>query len=223
MINTEVKALLEQYFEGTSTLEQESALKSYFNGSYDEAFKEYADLFTFIGRESVLTSSVELPQDLELMVISRLLEKYWDCETSLEDEQYLKKYFNGGQVHADLETFQSLFAVLNSESKIVTGDLNGDLETSPAPSSRSKVFSLSKKWMAVAASLLIGMMFWINVDSLDNSQANEQILLADLSIEEREAYEVTVEALAFLSGKLDKSSSAIGNDFKKVANADIFK
>lgn len=227
MINTQVSALLDKYFDGSSTLEEESSLKEYFNGSYDAAFQEYADLFQLLKMEASVSTSYELPQDLEYAVINGLLEKYWDCNSSLEDEAYLKEYFNGNAVHPELSMYKDLFEVFSAEAKIVNGNLKKDTQSIPSTAKKSstsaKVFSLSKKWMAVAASLLIGMMFWINVDRMDNTQADGQVILANLSVEEREAYEVTVEALAFLSGKLDKSSNSIGSDFKKMANADIFK
>ncbi len=223
MINTQVSALLDKYFEGSTSIEEEISLKQYFNGAYDVAFEEYADLFRLFNSESALSTSYELPEDLEYTVINGLLQKYWDCDSSLEDEAYLKEYFNGNAVHPELSMYKDLFEVFSAEAKIVKGDLQKDSQTTTSSSTRAKVFSLSKKWMAVAASLLIGMMFWINVDRMDNTQADGQLILANLSVEEREAYEVTVEALAFLSGKLDKSSNAIGSDFKKMANADIFK
>jgi len=227
MINTQVSALLDKYFEGSSTLEEEISLKEYFNGSYDAAFQEYADLFQLLKTESSVSTSYELPQDLEYAVINGLLEKYWDCNSSLEDEAYLKEYFNGNAVHPELFMYKDLFEVFSAEAKIINGNFKKNTQSIPSTtkksSTRAKVFSLSRKWMAVAASLLIGMMFWINVDRMDNTQADGQVTLANLSVEEREAYEVTVEALAFLSGKLDKSSNSIGSDFKKMANADIFK
>ena len=86
MINTQVSALLDKYFDGSSTLEEESSLKEYFNGSYDAAFQEYADLFQLLKMEASVSTSYELPQDLEYAVINGLLEKYWDCNSSLEDE-----------------------------------------------------------------------------------------------------------------------------------------
>lgn len=41
--------------------------------------------------------------------LEQLLEKYWNCETSLEDEKVLRDYFNGSEVPQHLKETASLF------------------------------------------------------------------------------------------------------------------
>ena len=41
--------------------------------------------------------------------INNLLEKYWEGESSLQEEETLKQYFNHGTVAPELEQYQSLF------------------------------------------------------------------------------------------------------------------
>ncbi|MDR0865334.1 MAG: hypothetical protein LBO74_10460 [Candidatus Symbiothrix sp.] len=41
--------------------------------------------------------------------IKQLLEHYWQCETSLEDEQVLQEFFSGNDVPEELKAYTSLF------------------------------------------------------------------------------------------------------------------
>ena len=47
---------------------------------------------------------------MDYKYIEQLLDKYWDCETSLEEEQILRCFFRQKEVPAHLSRFQSLFA-----------------------------------------------------------------------------------------------------------------
>jgi hypothetical protein len=41
--------------------------------------------------------------------IGDLLERYWKCETSLEEEQALRSYFQGDHIPADMQEAARLF------------------------------------------------------------------------------------------------------------------
>jgi hypothetical protein len=49
--------------------------------------------------------------------IGQLLEKYWNCETTLEDEQILRSYFNGPDVPDQLKDAAELFRFFEVERK----------------------------------------------------------------------------------------------------------
>src|SRR4051794_13208233 len=49
--------------------------------------------------------------------IGQLLEKYWNCETTLEDEQILRSYFNGSDVPDQLKDAAELFRFFEVERK----------------------------------------------------------------------------------------------------------
>ncbi|BDD11853.1 hypothetical protein FUAX_42850 (plasmid) [Fulvitalea axinellae] len=49
--------------------------------------------------------------------IKTLLEKYWDGETSLEEEKELKQYFNSPNVAEGLKRYAPLFAFYKEERK----------------------------------------------------------------------------------------------------------
>lgn len=221
-----IKALLEKYWQGESSLEEEQLIKQYFNGDVAEDLKMYTPMFKHWNDQSQIKSQWNIPTDLEALNIDLLLKKYWDCQSSLEEEKELKSYFQSGKVHTQFEEYTSYFNLLNSQSQIETGalrigtvDLNKHELKSKSP---SKIRSISRKWVSLAASLFIGGLIWFNSDLILQSGNDSGDFASTMTQEEQEAYDVTMEALAFLSGKLEKGSSVVQNDFKKVANARIF-
>jgi hypothetical protein len=58
--------------------------------------------------------------------IAPLLDKYWDGESTLEEERLLKQYFNGPSVDPRLESVAPLFRALKAEQTLQS-------QASPAP------------------------------------------------------------------------------------------
>lgn len=54
---------------------------------------------------------------MDYKYINQLLERYWNCETSLEEEGILRAFFSQKDVPAELRQYQSLFAYQQMESK----------------------------------------------------------------------------------------------------------
>ena len=49
--------------------------------------------------------------------IEELLAKYWECDTSLQEEEELKKFFNSQEVPEHLMAYKSLFIYYEEEKK----------------------------------------------------------------------------------------------------------
>ncbi|GAB6983046.1 hypothetical protein [Prevotella dentasini] len=60
---------------------------------------------------------------MDYKYIEQLLERYWRCETSLQEEEILRSFFSQENVPADLLPYQSLFAYAAS---LKTEDVLGD-------------------------------------------------------------------------------------------------
>jgi hypothetical protein len=50
--------------------------------------------------------------------IKQLLEKYWDCDTSQEEEQSLAAFFSGNDIPEEWQKYQTLFAWKKKQSQI---------------------------------------------------------------------------------------------------------
>ena len=54
---------------------------------------------------------------MDYKYINQLLERYWKCETSLEEENILRTFFSQDELPAELKPYKSLFAYELSETK----------------------------------------------------------------------------------------------------------
>ena len=59
---------------------------------------------------------------MDYKYINQLLERYWKCETSLEEEDILRAFFSQDNIPAELERYQPLFAY---EAKEPVSDVLG--------------------------------------------------------------------------------------------------
>lgn len=61
-------------------------------------------------------------QIMDYKYIEQLLERYWDCNTTLEEEAILKAFFSQDTVPASLAPYKALFAYANEQENDVLGD-----------------------------------------------------------------------------------------------------
>ncbi|MCF8366209.1 MAG: hypothetical protein K9H16_10520 [Bacteroidales bacterium] len=164
--------------------------------------------------------------------IKILLEKYYACETSLDEEKILKTYFTSGRVDENLRVHTSIFTCLKNESSIKPADELEDkiLEKLHAaariPFYRNRIFWIYST--GIAASILFIFTF---VFEMQNQKTNT--LHSNLSHSEKNtkiAYEQTKIALAYVSekyvrgteplsevAKFSKSTIAV-NELVKIGN-----
>jgi len=129
---------------------------------------------------------------MELAKIERILEAYFEGESTLEQEAILKEYFTGNKVAPHLAVYQTLFVGLKAAKEEVS-----EREISlPATSSSTK-----RWWYSIAASILIV----IGVSSLlmpgDQITQEEQEALA--------AFNKSKETLILLSKNFNKGTEEL--------------
>lgn len=59
---------------------------------------------------------------MDYKYIEQLLERYWDCGTSLEEEQILRSFFRQRQLPGHLLRYRELFAALDEEKRTGLGE-----------------------------------------------------------------------------------------------------
>ena len=84
---------------------------------------------------------------MELANIEKLLEKYFEGETTLSEEKELKVYFTGESVPSHLEKYKDLFQYFTNESQVTaSSEVNLTTQTSKVP---------WYTWIGVAASIAL--------------------------------------------------------------------
>jgi hypothetical protein len=146
---------------------------------------------------------------MELNNIEQLLEKYFEGETSVAEEQQLKEYFNSEHVASHLEVHKPLFSYFSQSNK-------DKMNFSPILPSKKRIYTV---WIGVAASLLfiVGIItFW------DKPSAKQEDLG---SFEDPEiAFRETQKALAMLSENVNVGIQSLEyvNEYEKTKKT-IFK
>jgi hypothetical protein len=59
---------------------------------------------------------------MDYKYIEQLLERYWECETSLEEEQILRSFFNQKDVPARLLQYKEVFSFTEADKENRLGD-----------------------------------------------------------------------------------------------------
>lgn len=209
--------LLEKYWDGTSSLTEEMALKEHMTANKNLAFDDaviqwFSDLNEI---ENIPYSEVDLQNNID-----RILEKYWDGNTSLTEENTLKAYFNGNNIAAHHEIYSDLFAYTHTLSNIKYP--NQQIQTNSKQNS-TKVISLKKYVTAAAAALIfiISGIFIIKENPF-TTQSSQLTSINEID-DPDQALEITLRALAMVGEKYNEGQANILNSLDLFDKTNIFK
>lgn len=173
--------------------------------------------------------------------ISTLLEKYWEGETSLQEEEQLTKFFSENkitEIPVEFQAFRSLFLakaeasepnlskdfdlniltmiaeenMMQSETKIVQMKANNE---------KSEVHRL--RWFAgIAASIALLLAAYIFIPKTDKTSVivQETELTEEEKAEALRAYKQTKAALFFVSSKMNEGTQKAAEGMSKVKDLD---
>lgn len=158
---------------------------------------------------------------MNLQPINQLLDKYFDGQTSLQEEQELRRYFNGTQVDPSLEAYRPYFQFLTQakqtqlspdfESKLLQ-----ELKNEPPKSARLRTFNTYLLRVAAVALLALAVFFLLPGDDQPRRIAEEINWEALETQNEQEAFEQTKAALKLLSSKLNGTAKTATKGLKEV-------
>ncbi|MBP9196496.1 MAG: hypothetical protein KBF35_02420 [Saprospiraceae bacterium] len=209
--------ILDNYWAGESTVEDEVLLKDYFkSGEIQEKHELYKELFVFFSEQNNIT------YQKENIVIdySRLLDKYWDGETSEDEEFILKVYFCSGNVQEEHKVFVDLFEYFDTQKSIT---FNSQLSKSIDVKPKIKYFSFRKIIYSIAAaSVLLFAAVTVMKDINPDPTVQQTAMVYEIEDPE-EALRVTKEALALVSKKFRASQQTVRENMGSLEKAAIFK
>lgn len=142
--------------------------------------------------------------------IKQVLKKFYEGQTSLEEELQLKEYFSGDQIPEELLDDKELFVAMDAADTQVPipGDLNSSLieSISKAEQKESKVKRINLySFSGLAAGLLI--ILGVYFAFLRDAPAD---VLAEYTIQDEEmAYIEARKALNYVSSKLNKGTAEL--------------
>jgi len=142
--------------------------------------------------------------------IKDLLERYWNCETTLEEEQWLRDFFNSNEVPQSLQQEAQLFQYLKQQQNVKLSDLNFEqkLKQKLQPK-EGKVRSLLMTGMKLAAGIsVVVASFWLVRQELNKEKPEEVV---DTYNDPQKAFEETKRALQLISKNFGKAQKASTN------------
>jgi hypothetical protein len=141
---------------------------------------------------------------MDLDKIDSLLQKYWNAETSLEEEQQLREFFAREPVPENLKETASLFRYFEQQKRLGVDDLAFDRELKKKLKPAGKVINFSFVQIArIAAGLLVvvAATFFIR-EEIKKAYPDEP---EDTYSDPKVAFEETKKALMMISKSFNKA------------------
>lgn len=139
--------------------------------------------------------------------IEELLSKYWNCETSLEEEQQLREYFKGGDIPEQWKETAALFRYFEENKKKTLNDVAFDAEViqSAQPQKKGKLVKLFYNTMRIAAGVAVLVMaVWFVRKEVRETTPQEVV---DTYDDPQLAFEETKKALLMISKSFGTAES----------------
>lgn len=138
--------------------------------------------------------------------LEELLQKYWDCETSLEEEQQLREYFRSEKVPEQMKEAASLFHYFEQQKnnsvneqfdKTLLGQLKKPKARPTGASGRGKVTNLVQTSLRIAAgvAVLVVAVFFVRQEI----RKTDAVAMEDTYDDPQKALEETKKALMMIS------------------------
>ena len=151
--------------------------------------------------------------------IEQLLEKYFEGESTRDEEIALRRYFNQAEIADDLRPYQPLFRFFEEERSLELGaDFDEKLLARLEMPRRSRVLRLWPVLTRVAAVVILALGIWLLFP--EQEQPVQQHASIDWSKYEpqtqEEAYRITRTALLKASGKINEGAETAAREIEKV-------
>jgi hypothetical protein len=148
---------------------------------------------------------------MDSKTIEALLEKYWNAETTLEEEQQLKEYFSNGNVHETMQPAAALFRFFDAEKN---KSLNEKFDTAVTKELRKrregKIISMVsfRNVTRIAAGIVVVVAATYFIRSEVRKSYPQE--LQDTYSDPQMAFEETKKALKMISNSFGKAKHETG-------------
>lgn len=145
--------------------------------------------------------------------LDKLLKKYWEGETSIEEEKQIKQLLLSTEENI-LQNEKAIFEFFSNEKK---RKYSGEL-----PSKNTKVIKHNFiRTISIAASIIL--LFAYGSLIYNNGLANEKSIVKHEITDPDEALEITKDALAMLAVNYKKGEESVTSTIENLEKLDIIK
>jgi len=164
---------------------------------------------------------------MESKIINSLVERYFEGETTLEEEMKLRAYFQSTEVEADLKKYQPLFQFYAREKELsLSENFEEKFENALQPSEKQAVVrNINFRLVRIAATLLLLIGgIWLATFLINNSQKEPKVDWTTYEIDDPElALQETMKALALVSNKFKTAEETTEKNIASLKRMDILK
>ena len=152
---------------------------------------------------------------MSFQTIEKILQKYFEGDTSLQEEEQLKSFFQQDDVPPHLMSLKELFLTYSREKEIEVLDKQFDedimsrIESEGIISMKRKRRTTIYMISGIAASILILITFFLYINILTKS-------IEDTFSDPRIAYNEAKNIMLFVSEKLNRGTEPLNNAITKV-------
>jgi hypothetical protein len=141
------------------------------------------------------------------MKMNDILERYWQGESTLDEERFLRTYFRGDEIDPDHEPYRDLFLFFDREASI--------RYKAPEKKSVPEKIAGHRVWWRIAASVVVivaaGVLLYQNMGQLNSP---EDAWVKYEIQDPQQARDAAENALVFLSAKLNKGEVNVRQNLK---------
>lgn len=144
---------------------------------------------------------------MEREQIKKLLEKYWEGETSLEEEKELKQYFARPDVPEDLQQEGSFFRYLNQQHDNISLEDEEILEllrNEPQKNDNQIRLYIEKMVKVAAVILIVAVAIFFIREDYELKKEKMDPVISDTFEDPQKAFEETKKALMLVSRQFNK-------------------
>lgn len=147
---------------------------------------------------------------MDSLELNNLLEKYWNCDTSLEEEQKLKEYFRGEVPESMKETAQ-LFRYFEEQQKLSVGQSNFEAEVKKKivahrPKGKSVALYFNIARIAAGVLVVVAAGYFVRQEVRKAYPVEQEDTFSDPKL----ALEETKKALMMISNSFNKAHKEAG-------------
>lgn len=139
---------------------------------------------------------------MDYKYIEQLLERYWNCETSLEEEQILRSFFRQKEIPAHLLRYKHLFAYQDIEKEKGLGDdfdarilaqIERPVVKAQRLTMRARFMPLFKSAAMIAVLFFVGTMMQHSMESGEDDVQRARDEYQDATADPQVAYEPVLQ------------------------------
>ena len=155
-----------------------------------------------------------------------LIQKYFEGESSLQEEAQIKAYFEQPEIHASLHEYQSVFNYFQAEQQV---ELSHDFEqklmeklTQPTLVGKPKVRRLNSWVLRVAAAVMLAISAWWLYPTTQTTQTSQVDWAKYEPKSPEDAFRITQAALLKTSSELNQGASRAASEVNKIQEISKF-